>query len=329
MTAFLPQFDPRPGPRDRRLGRARRRFCFCHTHISPLAVIDRLPARQQFPTVWVQRTARQVLVSLQNQLQIRRDARLARRLRVLERLLARAGAGAVGLRLRLFVADTLRFRGDVHRPARRPEQLEEYAQLFRTIGLPPIARDFQEDAVFAWMRLAGPNPTSLQGVARLDDRFPVSEAIFQSVLPGDSLEAAGKEGRLFLADYAALAGVECGTFPHGQKYIYAPLALFAVDRQSQKFRPVAIQCEQAPGPDAPIFTPHDGVNWLLAKTVVEVADGNLHEMVAHLARTHLLMEPFVVCTHRQLARNHPLNRLLALPAMRQAGRLTLRLNRLR
>ena len=59
-----------------------------------------------------------------------------------------------------------------------------------------------------------------------------------------------------------------------------------------------------------IFTPADGYNWLIAKTTVEIADANLHEAVAHLARTHLLMEPFVVAAHRQLAGNHPVLRLL-------------------
>jgi len=48
----------------------------------------------------------------------------------------------------------------------------------------------------------------------------------------------------------------------------------------------------------------------MAKTIVQIADFNYHELVSHLAATHLLIEPFVVTTHRQLADNHPLKVLL-------------------
>src|SRR5262249_48184029 len=95
-----------------------------------------------------------------------------------------------------------------------------------------------------------------------------------------------------------------------QKYVYAPLALFVTDRVTRQLRPVAIRCKQTPGPDNPVFTPDGGHNWLIAKTVVEIADGNFHEAVTHLARTHMLIEPFVVCTYRQLAPSHPLFVLL-------------------
>jgi arachidonate 15-lipoxygenase len=49
---------------------------------------------------------------------------------------------------------------------------------------------------------------------------------------------------------------------------------------------------------------------LIAKTVVEIADANIHEASTHLGRTHLAMEPFVISTHRQLADDHPLSVLL-------------------
>ena len=81
--------------------------------------------------------------------------------------------------------------------------------------------------------------------------------------------------------------------------------------------PVAIQCEQVSGPNNPIFipppagTPHSQKwSWLMAKTIVQIADGNYHELISHLGRTHLLMEPFAIATERQLAPNHPLNKLL-------------------
>ena len=192
----------------------------------------------------------------------------------------------------------------------RPEGLDAYARLFRAIGLPPIHRDYHRDDVFAEMRVAGSNPVMLRRVSAPDDRFPVTEAIYRSVLPDDSLAAAAAEGRLYLADFSILEGIENGRFPVIPKYIYAPLALFAVNKASGKLVPVAIQCKQRPGPDNPIFTPDDGYNWLIAKTIVGIADGNVHEAVTHLARTHLFIEPFVVSTVRQLSSNHPLFLLL-------------------
>jgi arachidonate 15-lipoxygenase len=48
----------------------------------------------------------------------------------------------------------------------------------------------------------------------------------------------------------------------------------------------------------------------MAKTVVQVAECNYHELFVHLARTHLMLEAFAVATHRNLAESHPLNVLL-------------------
>jgi arachidonate 15-lipoxygenase len=48
----------------------------------------------------------------------------------------------------------------------------------------------------------------------------------------------------------------------------------------------------------------------MAKTCVQVADGNMHQAVVHLAHTHLVTEPFVIGLQRNLAPTHPLHRLL-------------------
>jgi arachidonate 15-lipoxygenase len=312
MTAFLPHDEPHPRLRESRLRRARRRYQFCHTHVSPLAIVKRVPPRERFTFGWLVQAARHVRIVIRNRLLLEGDSRAAVRLekdyKALTAIL-RSRAGYFASALRHFVFEALIFRPRVEQ-ALRPESLDEYTELFRAIGLPPVARDLHDDHIFAWLRVAGPNPLVLRRVSNLDGRFPVTTADFRVALPTDSLEAAGAEGRLFLADYAALAAVEPGDFPHGPKYMGAPLALFAVDRASRQLVPVAIQCAQTPGPDAPVFTPADGFNWLMAKTIVEIADANLHEAVAHLAWTHLLAEPFVVAAHRQLARNHPVLRLL-------------------
>ena len=65
------------------------------------------------------------------------------------------------------------------------------------------------------MRVGGPNPVVLRRVNRLDDRFPVTEGHFKRAIADceDSLEAAGREGRLYLLDYKMLERIENSTFP--------------------------------------------------------------------------------------------------------------------
>jgi arachidonate 15-lipoxygenase len=98
------------------------------------------------------------------------------------------------------------------------------------------------------------------------------------------------------------------------KHLAAPLALFAVPAPRpgapRGLRPVAIQLGPRPGPEAPIFTPEDGWGWMIAKSLVETADGHLHQVASHFAGTHMVVEPFVMATRRQLDHAHPLRVLL-------------------
>ncbi len=200
-------------------------------------------------------------------------------------------------------------------PTGHVTSLKDYEKLFPMIELPAIAQNFPEDEVFAYMRVAGYNPVMIERVNSLGDRFPVTDEHYQAVMGNDdSLAAAQEEGRLYLADYKILEGAINGTYPGEQKYLYAPLALFALPKGSDPnrlLRPVAIQCGQTPGPDYPILTPNSGkYAWLFAKTVVQIADANIQEAVTHLGRTHLFVGIFVMATYRQLPLNHPLRLLL-------------------
>jgi arachidonate 15-lipoxygenase len=195
------------------------------------------------------------------------------------------------------------------------QHLNEYDALYPRIGIPAIAQTFQSDEAFANLQVAGFNPVMLRRITELDDRFPVQDAQYQAVMGSDdSLTAAGQEGRLYLTDYKILENAVNGTRLNYQKYCYAPLALFAVPRGTETnrlLRPIAIQCHQSPGPDNPIVTPQSGkYAWLVAKTVVQIADANYHEAVSHLGRTHLFVGSFVMATHRCLPDHHPLSLLL-------------------
>jgi arachidonate 15-lipoxygenase len=199
--------------------------------------------------------------------------------------------------------------------------LAEYEQQFVVIPLPPISKYFEEDEFFAYQRVAGPNPVMIERVNvlqgnKLSDRFPVTNSYYQAVMgQEDSLEAAVAEQRLYCADYGIFAGAINGAFPEFQKYIAAPLALFAVPRNQLALRPVAIQCGQTPGlpillPPGENATDHDRAAWKMAKNVVQVADTNCHEAVTHLGRTHLFLSPFALAMHRQLVTSHPIYQLL-------------------
>ena len=313
MTAFLPHEDPDPEQRQLSLKRAQRLYQYSYTHVSPLAVLDRVPIRDEFSFRWLSSVSKQVFVGLENMWAMESDNELkhhhGHKLTVFSKILERGEACLHGLKE--IVSDALKFSPRLATESRRPESLEDYTKMFHAIGLPPVARDFKDDRVFSWMRLGGPNAVMLKHVNQLEDRFPVTDKHLQVAIPNDTLDAAMAEGRLYIVDYHMLDGVEQGDYPHGQKYIYAPMAMFVVDPKSKGLLPFAIQLKQKPASDNPIFTPDDDWNWLIAKTMVEVADGNVHEASTHLGRTHMFIEPFVVTTFRQLGPNHPVALLLA------------------
>ncbi|MEO0324436.1 MAG: lipoxygenase family protein [Myxococcota bacterium] len=164
-------------------------------------------------------------------------------------------------------------------------------------------------------------PPDLPGV--LPRRFPVTDAHYQSVMgPADSLARAAAEHRLYLADYRLCDDLPVGQWTSGlgavhPKHVHAPMALFAWRPEGRdalgELVPVAIQCHQRATSTRPnpIFTPSDGVKWLMAQAVVQCADANHHEMVWHLGRSHMVMEAAYVCARRTLAPQHPLMVLLA------------------
>jgi len=221
-------------------------------------------------------------------------------------------AQTLNLKTLFDIARIVQQLGSVSGPA---SSLEDYNQVFQFISLPAVSQNFREDSEFAAMRVAGPNPLTIERMKTLDARLPITDEQYQTVMgTQDSLEKAVADGRLYLADYSAFDGAVNGSFPAGQKFNYAPLALFAVPAdghsRGRSLVPVAIQCGPRPGTDNPIFLPHDGDNWFMAKTIVQVADTNVHQAVSHLGRTHLFIEPFVIATHNQLSPTHPLFRLL-------------------
>ena len=195
-----------------------------------------------------------------------------------------------------------------------PASLDAYRALFDTLPLPGIAWTFEDDGEFAALRVGGPNAMLITAVGEsLPANFPLTDAQYAAVVNGDALADALTDGRLFMLDYAVLGQLEAGTWGGLAKHVWAPLALFAVPPGGSSLVPVAIQCGQ--DPDIwPIFTPSvaaaDQWGWEIAKLVVQIADGNYHELVVHLAGTHLVIEGVAMATHRHLATVHPIWALL-------------------
>ena len=191
--------------------------------------------------------------------------------------------------------------------------IEAYRDLYQTIPAPGIAYTFLDDDQFARLRVAGPNPMLLRGIDEIPDNFPVTAAQYATVMSGDTLSVALSEGRVYLCDYKELDVLVDGVWQGQAKYVYRPMALFAVPPGGSSLEPVAIQCGQDSS-RYPVMTPSVSASqkwgWEMAKFVVQVADCNYHELFVHLGCTHLVSEAIAVATRRNLANVHPLWALL-------------------
>ena len=191
--------------------------------------------------------------------------------------------------------------------------LEAYRDLYQTIPAPGIAYTFQDDDQFARLRVAGPNPMLIKGIDQIPDNFPVTPAQYAAVIHGDKLSVALSEGRVYLCDYKPLEILVDGVWQGMAKFVYQPMALFAVPPGGSSLKPVAIQCGQNSS-RYPVMTPSVSASqkwgWEMAKFVVQVADCNYHELFVHLGSTHLVSEAIAVATRRNLANVHPLWSLL-------------------
>jgi len=188
-------------------------------------------------------------------------------------------------------------------------KLSDYTELFQGIPLPLVANRFQSDQMFGYYRVAGPNSTSIKRApANWQEKVPLSEAQLHTIKGYDSvsLEQAMNDNRLFLLEYPYLDELAASSFPNGQKYIDKTQGLFYKNDMGH-IMPLAIRCAE----QAKVFTPNDNYAWEMAKNMLQVADANYHELVAHLGETHLVMEAFVIVSHRQFAQSHPVFKLLA------------------
>jgi len=211
------------------------------------------------------------------------------------------------------------------------------------------ARPCEEDWFFGYLQLAGFNTTNLRRVVQdkaahskalawseLKAKMRIPDTVTVLSRGGTttlSLAEMISAGKLYACDYAALIGdgkLDCkeSSLHDKHRYLPSPIALFywnesppdgyplAYGSKEGVLQPFAIQLGQTP--DSAIFSPTDAfdandakrLKWKIAKYFVNVACAIQHESVAHLGDCHLIMEAIAVATHRQLAKDHPLFRLL-------------------
>lgn len=329
MEPLLPHLDPDPQARAQTLEQARQQYAYAYDRFTGIAMAAQLHPEDQPTDEWMHLVRSKVLDVLANSamvyLHFRSRHWLRNLLRDLKRLLftdvveiahitvqkvqeleadAQALMAKNGMKAALeHMALKIR-SADLSGHSRH---MNEFAEMFQRVKRPAVARIWREDENFAWKRVAGSNPLMLRKILQPDPRLMLTEAQVESLLgKGVRLEKLAADGHLFLVDLTLFKDTPVGSYPNGPKYMPAPLALFAVHPRSKKLTPLAIR----PTPDDPLWTPKDGMAWLMARTLYAVADGTWHQAVSHLAHTHLVMEPFILASRRQLAPNHPLRLLL-------------------
>ena len=196
-----------------------------------------------------------------------------------------------------------RFFVDGGVPART---LETFDALYPIRQTPAVNKSWRDDAEYARQRLNGVHPTVITLCTAVPDKFPVTDQMVGTLLPhGSSLAQELANEKLFLLDYPLLDDLPTND---GQ-YLAAPVCLLHLERDGTLL-PIAIQLAQDPA-ESPIFTPLDPPwLWMAVKAFAQSADAHYHELVAHLLRTHLLLEPIWLCARRHLHDRHPLLELL-------------------
>uniref|UniRef100_A0A8C1RAR9 Arachidonate 5-lipoxygenase n=1 Tax=Cyprinus carpio TaxID=7962 RepID=A0A8C1RAR9_CYPCA len=172
-----------------------------------------------------------------------------------------------------------------------------------------VMQNWNKDYFFGYQFLNGSNPVMISKCMNLPDKFAVTQEMVEGSLDrGLTLQEELKAGNIYIADYAIMEGVQANaTDPDTKQYLAAPFCLLYKNSQNE-ILPIAIQLSRQTtvGVGNTVFLPSDNqYDWMLAKMWVKYADFNVHQLVTHLLRTHLISEVFAIAMYRQLAAVHP------------------------
>ncbi|XP_058398874.1 polyunsaturated fatty acid 5-lipoxygenase isoform X3 [Diceros bicornis minor] len=175
-----------------------------------------------------------------------------------------------------------------------------------------VMNHWQEDLMFGYQFLNGCNPVLIQRCTKLPEKLPVTTEMVECSLERQlTLEQEIEQGNIFIVDFELLDGIDANkTDPCTLQFLAAPICLL-YKNLANKIVPIAIQLNQVPGEENPIFLPSDAkYDWLLAKIWVRSSDFHVHQTITHLLRTHLVSEVFGIAMYRQLPAVHPIFKLL-------------------
>uniref|UniRef100_A0A3B4V175 Arachidonate 12-lipoxygenase, 12R-type-like n=1 Tax=Seriola dumerili TaxID=41447 RepID=A0A3B4V175_SERDU len=174
-----------------------------------------------------------------------------------------------------------------------------------------VTEHWKEDDFYGYQFLNGINPNVIKKCSELPPNFPVTEEMVKPFLDkGSSLQKEMEKGNIFLYDLKRMDGLPTRVCDGELLHVTAGLCLFYMNPEN-KLMPIAIQLNQQPSEQNPIFLPSDTeTDWLLAKMFIKNADSMLHQSVYHLMNTHYLAEVFTVSTLRSFPVVHPLYKLL-------------------
>ncbi|KAM9332764.1 polyunsaturated fatty acid lipoxygenase ALOX15B [Pholidichthys leucotaenia] len=174
-----------------------------------------------------------------------------------------------------------------------------------------VKTHWKEDWYFGYQRLNGCNPLMVRRISVLPPNLSITSDMLRPFLTeGTSLEDELHKGTIYLLDYEVLDSVPANVINGVQTHLAAPLCLLHLNSHQQMV-PIAIQLQQMPGPQNPVFLPSDpGCDWLLAKMWIQSSDFQCHQLTCHYLRTHMMAELCCVATLRTLPEVHPLHQLL-------------------
>lgn len=312
IAPCLPQTEPNPAARAASIARDRDRYRFTFAN-HDVGFCEDVPSSERFSLDYLAH-----IVERKAQLKANRVLAEAVLAQHAGRLVPREMASRALDAVRNKVLDTLYApaRSPELTPyrARPPERLSAYRDVFQCLPPPRVVSTWRDDQEHAWQRLAGVGPVVIErSGAHLSQRIGIDAATYANVMPGDTLEAALAEGRLFECHYDLLAGIDAGATDGHRKYLTTPVGLYAVPKggatPKRPLVPVCIQTTPHADP-ASVFTKQDGYAWQLAKTTLQSSDDNFHGVVDHLGRCHVLVLQVAMASYRSLAERHPVRVLL-------------------
>jgi arachidonate 15-lipoxygenase len=197
---------------------------------------------------------------------------------------------------------------------RRVPQAQDYLRAGIELHGAPPSNALLTDRTFAYLRVAGMNPTLLRCARTDGDLAACGElATIRTYLGDATLVAARDAGRLYVIPPEAFAllrntlhaGRAC-EHPHRCHFLGYPTAVFIRPEGERDLLPVCIRF----GEDFETIVPTDR-RWESAKVHYGVAECIHHTFARHLPQTHFVVEPIVIATRRKLvSREHPIYRLL-------------------